>query len=410
MALILLFRSAAGPGLMSEGSVEFVRRELARMGPTTRAQRNVFAVFALTVVLWAAPGAIALIGVDETAFGRMCAASVPESVAAILGAALLFVLPVDWRARTFTDLGRRGENRLGRLTAVWRRAGNGRAGVSDRPREGDGRVRHLVASGADHPGIDRRLLRPRSFSLCETTSNTASANMIVPITIAVAQAAGVRPIEPALGAALGASMGFMMPISTPPNAIVYSSGYVPIGQIPSRRPARHHRLRCHRDRRADDRPNSFLRTSVKNLREEPPSRTSVRIRPCLRASNPSSYRARTSVARRPAPGLYAQVSRGGSCESHSSPWRVAAGAVAAATVLGISISATTLRPDFIEEPFVSGLTNPTAMAFAPDGRLFVCQSRSAARDRKRCPAADAVPDRNRQFVWRTRPAWRGVRS
>ena len=41
-------------------------------------------------------------------------------------------------------------------------------------------------------------------------------------------AAGVRPIEPALGATLGASMGFMMPVSTPPNAIIYSSGFVPI--------------------------------------------------------------------------------------------------------------------------------------------------------------------------------------
>ncbi len=64
--------------------------------------------------------------------------------------------------------------------------------------------------------------------LSEATSNTASANMIVPVAIAVAQAAGVRPIEPALGATLGASMGFMMPISTAPNAIVYSSGFIPI--------------------------------------------------------------------------------------------------------------------------------------------------------------------------------------
>lgn len=48
---------------------------------------------------------------------------------------------------------------------------------------------------------------------------------------AVSQAAGVRPIEPVLGATLGASMGFMMPISTPPNAIVYSSGYVPISRM-----------------------------------------------------------------------------------------------------------------------------------------------------------------------------------
>ena len=64
--------------------------------------------------------------------------------------------------------------------------------------------------------------------LSEATSNTASANMIVPVAIAVAQAAGVRAVEPALGATLGASMGFMMPISTAPNAIVYSSGFIPI--------------------------------------------------------------------------------------------------------------------------------------------------------------------------------------
>ena len=45
------------------------------------------------------------------------------------------------------------------------------------------------------------------------------------------KAAGVSPLEPALGATLGASLGFMMPISTPPNAIVYSSGYIPIGAM-----------------------------------------------------------------------------------------------------------------------------------------------------------------------------------
>ena len=64
--------------------------------------------------------------------------------------------------------------------------------------------------------------------LSETTSNTASANMIVPIAIAVPQAAGIDPLAPALAATLGASMGFMMPISTPPNAVVYSSGLIPL--------------------------------------------------------------------------------------------------------------------------------------------------------------------------------------
>jgi sodium-dependent dicarboxylate transporter 2/3/5 len=72
------------------------------------------------------------------------------------------------------------------------------------------------------------LFTASAIVLSEATSNTAAANMVIPIAIAVAQAADVRPIEPALGATLGASMGFMMPVSTPPNAIVYSSGYIPI--------------------------------------------------------------------------------------------------------------------------------------------------------------------------------------
>jgi sodium-dependent dicarboxylate transporter 2/3/5 len=65
----------------------------------------------------------------------------------------------------------------------------------------------------------------------EAASNTASANAVIPAVIAVAGAAGVSPIPPIFGAALGASFGFMLPVSTPPNAIVYSSGLVPLRQM-----------------------------------------------------------------------------------------------------------------------------------------------------------------------------------
>jgi sodium-dependent dicarboxylate transporter 2/3/5 len=51
------------------------------------------------------------------------------------------------------------------------------------------------------------------------------------VAIALAQAAGVSPLPPALGACLGASFGFMLPVSTPPNAIAYGSGLVPIPRM-----------------------------------------------------------------------------------------------------------------------------------------------------------------------------------
>ena len=65
----------------------------------------------------------------------------------------------------------------------------------------------------------------------EVTSNTATSTMLIPLAIAAAQAAGVSPIEPAIGCALCCSMAFMLPVATPPNAIVYGSGYVRITQM-----------------------------------------------------------------------------------------------------------------------------------------------------------------------------------
>jgi sodium-dependent dicarboxylate transporter 2/3/5 len=62
----------------------------------------------------------------------------------------------------------------------------------------------------------------------ELSSNTAAANMLVPVAVAMAQAAGISPVPPGMGVALGASLGCMLPIATPPNAIVYGTGRVPI--------------------------------------------------------------------------------------------------------------------------------------------------------------------------------------
>jgi sodium-dependent dicarboxylate transporter 2/3/5 len=67
----------------------------------------------------------------------------------------------------------------------------------------------------------------------EITSNTASANIVVPVVIVIAEAAGVDPLEPALAATFGSGLGFMLPVSTPCNAIVYSSGRVPLRSMMS---------------------------------------------------------------------------------------------------------------------------------------------------------------------------------
>ena len=65
----------------------------------------------------------------------------------------------------------------------------------------------------------------------ELTSHTAATNMIGPLAITAALSAGISPVPVSVGIALSASLGFMLPVSTPPNAIVYASGYIPITKM-----------------------------------------------------------------------------------------------------------------------------------------------------------------------------------
>lgn len=67
--------------------------------------------------------------------------------------------------------------------------------------------------------------------LTELTSNTATAAALLPVLAPLAVALGEGPLLLAAPAALAASCAFMMPVATPPNAIVYGSGYVTIPQM-----------------------------------------------------------------------------------------------------------------------------------------------------------------------------------
>jgi solute carrier family 13 (sodium-dependent dicarboxylate transporter), member 2/3/5 len=227
LATLFYFTSARGVGVGAE-STQLVRDELTKLGPLSRGQRNVLIAFGVTVALWVAPGLFAIAGLDDASFAIRYGEAVPEGIAAMLGACLLFLLPIDWRARRFTlswDEAVRID--WGIVFLYGGGLAMGTLAFSTGLAEAMGKGITSWLPGQNTVALTM-LFTAAAILLSETTSNTASANMVVPIAIAVAQAAGIRPIEPALGATLGASMGFMMPISTAPNAIVYSSGYVPI--------------------------------------------------------------------------------------------------------------------------------------------------------------------------------------
>jgi sodium-dependent dicarboxylate transporter 2/3/5 len=216
---------------LPDDTTTLVRRELARLGRLSRGERNVMGAFFATVGLWTLPGLMAVAGQSGSWFARTYEASMPEAAAALTGAILLFVLPVDWRTRRFTmSWAEAARIDWGTVLLFGGGLAMGSLAFSTGLAEAMGRsVATWVPSHS--PLAFTALFTGFAVLLSEMTSNTASASMVVPVAIAVCQAAGVRAVEPALGATLGASVGFMLPISTPPNAIAYSSGHVPIGAM-----------------------------------------------------------------------------------------------------------------------------------------------------------------------------------
>ncbi|HYO10708.1 MAG TPA: DASS family sodium-coupled anion symporter [Tepidisphaeraceae bacterium] len=214
-----------------EGSHEMLLRERQRLGAWSRGEISTALAFLATAAMWVTPGVVAVAWGEQSPAYQRLIELLPEGVAALVGAVLLFLLPgtepgeraIDWHEAAKIDWGivllYGGGFALGVLsfkTGLAKAVGEGLTGL-------------LPVAGS--PVMMLIAATVVAVLLSETTSNTASANMVVPVVIALAQGAGVDPLPPALGATFGASMGFMLPVSTPCNAIVYGSGLVPIGRM-----------------------------------------------------------------------------------------------------------------------------------------------------------------------------------
>ena len=215
-----------------EGVEELIAEEKRKLGRLSAGERNTLIAFGVAITLWTLPGLVGLfLGDDSKLYESLSDRWLDEGVVAVAVAALLFVLPVDWGRRQFTL----NWNQAARID--WGTIllfGSGIA-LGSLMREtglaktvGEGLADTLNVSNLISITIISVVI---AVIISETTSNTASAAIVVPIAIAISGAVGVDPVIPALAAIFGANYGFMLPVSTPPNAIVYSSGMLPITRM-----------------------------------------------------------------------------------------------------------------------------------------------------------------------------------
>lgn len=205
-----------------------IRTVGGEQGAWTRGQRNTCLALGLAIGCWIGPGLLAIVLGRDAEIVIFLNARFPKELVPIFAAGLLFVLPINFKA--------------GEFTLTWAQAKNinwgtillfGGGLVFGHLMVETGLAKIFGQGLVDVFGVQTlwgltAVAIGAALLLTEIASNTASASMLVPVVIAIAQAADVSPIPPTMGVCLAASLAFVLPVSTPPNAIVYGTGLVPI--------------------------------------------------------------------------------------------------------------------------------------------------------------------------------------
>ncbi len=220
IAWIYLTRFAAPPEIDElPGGKELLEREIHKLGKMNKGEKYVLVVFSLVALLWILHG-IFPVGPK----------TIHDATIAMAGAILLFLLPVDWEKGVFV--------------LDWKSAVRLPWDVIFLFGGGLALAKGFAASGLAK-WIGQQLIMLQSLNiilmillvvmlamlLTEVTSNTATAAIIVPVMGSVALALHVHPFLLIIPAAVAASYAFMLPVATPPNAIVFGSGYLSIPKM-----------------------------------------------------------------------------------------------------------------------------------------------------------------------------------
>lgn len=204
------------------GGSDLIRKQLDDMGKMNSGERWTALVFGLTALGW--------IFSKQLSFLFMDPSLVTDATIAMTGALVLFLIPVDLKHNQFVM---NWDWAVKMPWGVLILFGGGLA-MADGFKE---------TKLADWIGSQVSLLDTAPILvliiavttliifLTELTSNTATAAMVMPILSAVAVGLGQNPLLLLIPAAIAASCAFMLPVATPPNAIVFGSGYVTIPQM-----------------------------------------------------------------------------------------------------------------------------------------------------------------------------------
>ncbi len=199
-----------------EGSRELIQRKLQELGKLSKEEKMVLGVFSITCFFWIFRQNMNLL------IGKNL---LDDTTIAMAGGMLMFLLPVNLKEQKFLlDWGDMKELPWGILLLF----GGGLCLADGMEKSG---LVQIVGNYFSHqqginPSVLIFSLTAISMGLTELMSNVALVTIFVPVVFGVADGFHINPIWLAMPVTFAASCAFMMPISTPPNAVLFASGYI----------------------------------------------------------------------------------------------------------------------------------------------------------------------------------------
>jgi solute carrier family 13 (sodium-dependent dicarboxylate transporter), member 2/3/5 len=210
-----------------------VKSELAKLGPFSKGEWAACIALAVALICWTLPDIVPIVlGDPKHPVSVWLATRLNWGVVALLVAGGLFVTPIDWPKRRFAMTWDDAVANIewGVLALV-----AGSLVVGDLIADKQVGLGQLLGAGISslanaHPPQYLLLLGiiATTTILAQVTSAVAIVSAAGPIALAVAPALGLNPIALLVTISLAANMGYTLPSSTPPNAIVFASGYIRI--------------------------------------------------------------------------------------------------------------------------------------------------------------------------------------
>ena len=212
-----LFRLGSGE---LPGGMACIEDESRELGPVSPAEKKILAVFILVAAGWILRGFVTIPGAE----------TITDSTIAIVGALLLFLIPADLKNGEFLLDWKTASKVPWDVIILFGGGLSLAAGfrVSGLDQWIGGSI--TILHGANYVVLISAIALLTIF-LTEVTSNTATSAMLIPIISAVAISMSIHPYGPIVAVCIAASYAFMLPVATPPNAIVFGSRQVTITQM-----------------------------------------------------------------------------------------------------------------------------------------------------------------------------------